>query len=106
LDLLRSIPTADVVLKDKIEFITNELTKRISERVSERLIQFLEENYEIIPKKPVVRCGDCKYWNTKTDPGIECEPGETAHYCDLDLMISRIGGFCSYGEKRDNAAIH
>ena len=51
----------------------------------------------------VVRCKDCMFWKTETDPiGIECEPGETAHYCDIDGMISRSGDFCSYGERKDN----
>lgn len=47
-------PTADVVSK---EDAINELTKEISDRI----IQALEANYEIIPKKPVVRCKDCKH---------------------------------------------
>lgn len=50
LKVLESAPTVDVV-----EIITNELTNKISERI----IQFLEENYDIIPKKPAVRCKDC-----------------------------------------------
>ena len=49
----------------------------------------------------VVRCKDCEFWRTESDPiGIECEPGETAHYCDMDGMITRSGDFCSYGERR------
>ena len=49
---IEEVPTADVVPKEKIiEFITNKLTQEISER----LIQALEANYEIIPKKPVLR---------------------------------------------------
>lgn len=51
----------------------------------------------------IVRCIDCKHWKRETDvTGIECEPGETAHYCTLDRMIWRSGDFCNYGERRDN----
>lgn len=46
----------------------------------------------------VVRCKDCRFWKTETEPiGIECEPGEHAHYCDMNGMITRTFDFCSYG---------
>lgn len=49
----------------------------------------------------VVRCKDCRYWKTVTEPiGIECEPGETAHYCAMDGMITRTFDFCSYGDRK------
>lgn len=49
----------------------------------------------------IVRCKDCQYWKTETEPiGIECEPGEDAHYCDMDGMITRTADFCSYGERK------
>lgn len=51
----------------------------------------------------VVRCKDCQYWKTETEPiGIECEPGEDAHYCDMDGMITRTADFCNYGRRRDD----
>ena len=75
-------PTVDVVEK----FI-DELTKEISDRV----IQALEANYEIIPKKPVVRCKDCKYWR------------DTDHTCRLWGGASpRLAcDYCSRGERGD-----
>ena len=45
-------PTADVVPREEM---INELVNEISDRIT----QFLEANYEIIPKKPVVRCKEC-----------------------------------------------
>lgn len=52
----------------------------------------------------VVRCRDCQYWKKETEPiGIECEPGEDAHYCDMDGMITRTADFCSYGEREKPA---
>lgn len=49
----------------------------------------------------VVRCKDCLYWKTETEPiGIECEPGEDAHYCAMDGMITRTADFCSYGDHK------
>lgn len=88
-----------------IEFIKNELTRRISER----LIQVLEENYEIILKKPVleiseyppthsveyrksveweplVRCRDCKNW----DMGV----------CTKLNRATNLHQFCDFGERR------
>ena len=77
MNLIELVPTADVVEEEKItEYITDKLTKEISERI----IQFLEANYEIIPKKsvsqvseyrykkavewePMLRCKDCKNWD-------------------------------------------
>lgn len=48
----------------------------------------------------VVRCKDCRFWITETEPiGIECEPGETAHYCELG-GIWRSGDFCKYGKRK------
>ena len=49
----------------------------------------------------VVRCKDCLYWRTETEPiGIECEPGETAHYCAMDGLITRTADYCSYGHRK------
>lgn len=51
----------------------------------------------------VVRCKDCLYWKTETEPiGIECEPGEDAHYCDMG-GITRSADFCSYGKREKPA---
>lgn len=105
----------DYLKDDKrlIEFITNELTKRISER----LIQVIEANDDIIVKKPVlrvseyrttysveyrktveweplVRCKDCKHNSLKRVSGNV--------FCDLGIGLSQIYDFCSLGERRDN----
>ena len=80
-------PTVDVA-----EDIVNELTKEISDRV----IQALEANYDIIPKKPVVRCKDCKHF--VRSEGVckmlsnNCEPPVPVYVGDDD--------FCSRGEMR------
>lgn len=48
----------------------------------------------------VVRCKDCHHWKTELEPtGIECDPGESAHYCWLDGMITRTNDYCSYGRR-------
>ena len=59
---------------------------------------------ELVSKAPtadvveVVRCKDCLYWETETEPiGIECDPGEDAHYCDMG-GITRSADYCSYGD--------
>lgn len=50
----------------------------------------------------VVRCNDCILWKIETEPlGIECECGETAHYCSIG-GITRSNDFCNYGERRKN----
>lgn len=74
-------PTADVV-----EMLIEDITKRISER----LIQFLEENYEIIPKKPAVRCKDCVHRHQTTCPFLIANAYKTSTDDD----------FCSRGERR------
>lgn len=85
---IEEVPTADVVPKERIvEFITNKLT----EEISERLIRVLEENYEIIPKKPVlVRCKDCKWFN---DFGCAIRIVDESDKPKED-------DFCSFGERR------
>lgn len=58
--VIQETPTEDAVPKEEIiDFIINKVT----DEVSERIIKFLEENYEIIPKKPVVRCKDCMWFD-------------------------------------------
>ena len=85
---VKGMQTADVV-----EIITNELTNKISERI----IKFLEENYEIIPKKPVVRCKDCKRWNT-----AECHSTAVPNFrkCMVMNVFTEPDQFCKYGERR------
>lgn len=83
LEEIENAPTADVM-----EIITNELTNKISERI----IQFLEENYEIIPKKPEVRCKDCVHRHQTTCPFLIANAYKTSSDDD----------FCSRGERRTN----
>lgn len=80
IDAIKKQSTADMV-----DIITNELTNKISERI----IRALEENYEIIPKKPAVQCKDCKH-------------REKNHYCLIwgQPYLCNDECFCSYGERR------
>lgn len=87
LKVLESAPTTDVV-----EIITNELTNKISERI----IQFLEENYEIIPKKPLVRCKECKYWETVG----ACVAKFCTRIVNTEIMKYE-DDYCSLGERRE-----
>jgi hypothetical protein len=109
-----------------IEFIKNELTKKISER----LIQILETSDEIIIKKPVlriykyqptnsieyrktvdweplVRCKDCK-WGRKVCGNIECSVDLNAptEYHGYDWFCPNgersEDGFCDKGEKKES----
>ena len=80
IEMINEMPTADVVSK---EDTINELIKEISDRIT----QFLEENYEIIPKKPQVRCKDCRFWRGK--------------YCSDFLTVDE-NGFCSWAERMDD----
>ena len=75
-----------------IEFITNELTNKISERI----IKALEENYDIIPKKPMIQCKDCKHWNT-----AECHSTVVpdVRKCMTMNVFTDSDQFCKYGER-------
>ena len=76
-----NMPTADVVEK---------LIEDITKRISERLIQFLEENYELIPKKHAVRCKDCVHRHRTTCPFLIANAYKESSDDD----------FCSRGERR------
>jgi len=65
----------------------------MTKEISERIIQFLEENYEIIPKKPVVRCKDCKYFAWFDDEKVD-------RWCGIWANKTSEDCFCSYGERR------
>lgn len=65
---------------------TDELIKRISEQI----IQAIEENYEIIPKQPAVRCKDCVHRHQTTCPFLIANAYKGSSDDD----------FCSRGEKR------
>lgn len=59
------------------------------------------KNAHIADVAEVVRCKDCVYWETETEPiGIECEPGENAHYCAMDGLITRTADYCSSGHRK------
>lgn len=86
---VKSMPTVDVVEK---------LIEDITDEISERIIKFLEENYEIIPKKPVVQCKDCKYGCVSRDVN-----GSSFRFCNSPFghgLVTEDCGYCSYGEKR------
>lgn len=92
--IVKHAQTAPVVDKDRYDrLLENSII------LSEALIRYQGGNYV-----EVVRCKDCRFWRTETDPiGIECEPGETAHYCKLDGMIWRSSDFCKYGDKKGDS---
>jgi len=104
----------DYLKDDKkfFEFITNELTKNLSERV----MQALEENDDIVIKKPVlrvseyppthsveyrkildweplVRCKDCKHWCIHKHLEIP--------WCRAMHIDRNAEDFCSDGERRE-----
>lgn len=81
---VKSMPTVDVVEK---------LIEDITDEISERIIKFLEENYEITPKKPAVQCKDCKYSEHWYKDKRRCFLWNEA---GIDVFED---GFCSYGER-------
>ena len=88
---VEGMPTADVVPK---EDMINELVKEISDRI----IQALEANYEIIPKKPVVRCKDCEYGHMIRDVN-----GLYFRVCGSFFghgHVTEDNDFCKWGERR------
>lgn len=91
---IQNAPTADVVDKERY---ANLLANSII--VCEAL-----KKYQSTDMVQVVRCKDCQFWKTETEvTGIECAPGESAHYCKLDGMIWRSGDFCSSGDRKGNS---
>ena len=44
----------------------------------------------------VVRCKDCKHWQTDWNPSIP-----DRHYCAVMDSMMKADDFCSYGEKRE-----
>lgn len=99
-----------------IEFIKNELTRSLSERV----MRVLEAEGDIIIKKPVLRVSDyppthsVEYRKTLDwEPLVRCKDCKHSdhwykdkrrcflwHEAGIDVFE---GGFCSYGERRDDA---
>ena len=45
---------------------------------------------------PVVRCKDCKNWQTDWNPSIP-----DRHYCAVMDSMMKADDFCSYGERRE-----
>lgn len=45
---------------------------------------------------PVVRCRDCKHWQTDWNPSIP-----DRHYCAVMDSMMKADDFCSYGERRE-----
>ena len=80
--VIQGVPTADVVPKEEM---INELIKEISDRV----IQAIEANYEIIPKKPVLQCKDCKHYRGLAG-------------CVLIGDCMGTDSFCAWGERRED----
>ena len=46
---------------------------------------------------PVVRCKDCKNWQTDWNPSIP-----DRHYCAVMDSMMKADDFCSYGERRED----
>lgn len=45
---------------------------------------------------PVVRCRDCKHWQTDWNPSIP-----DRHYCAVMDSMMKADDFCSYGERKE-----
>ena len=45
---------------------------------------------------PVVRCRDCKHWQTDWNPSIP-----DRHYCAVMDSMMKADDFCSYGKRRE-----
>ena len=50
---------------------------------------------------PVVRCRDCKNWETDWKPNHSID-GE--HFCPMISLVTSGEWFCAYGERRDEDA--
>ena len=53
------------------------------------------ESLEPADVVPVVRCRDCKHWQTDWNPSIP-----DRHYCAVMDSMMKADDFCSYGERR------
>ena len=106
----------DYLKDDKkfFEFITNELTKNLSERV----MQALEENDDIVIKKPVLRVSEYPPTHSVEyrkildwEPLVRCR--ECSHnrgsdndsWCEVYECRKSKDGFCDEGIK-DNGEVH
>ena len=81
---------------------TDELIKKISERI----IQALEENYEIIPKNPVVRCKDCVHLEILNGSTYYARCNWHGRLFDSFGRVDTRTWFCADGERGENAEIH
>ncbi len=68
-----------------VNHVMAEITKRDVEQVSERL--------RALGWEEVVRCRDCRYFRA----------GTNTDYCAITEKYAHQDGFCSWGEKRDDA---
>ena len=59
-------------------------------------IEDVLEDVEPADVVPVVRCKDCKNWQTDWNPSIP-----DRHYCAVMDSMMKADDFCSYGERKD-----
>ena len=56
-------------------------------------------NLPTVDAAPVVRCRDCKNWETDWKPNHSID-GE--HFCPMISLVTSGEWFCAYGERRDS----
>ena len=54
----------------------------------------IEKNIRELPSIDIVRCKECRYWNTK---GCRDGVGE----CEWAYYMTKPNDFCSYGERKE-----
>lgn len=98
---------ADVLEKNldsQLETIQMRIMSDDVKLISALLVHGIHLDIENTPTSDVVevvRCKDCVHWKTELEStGIECEPGENAHICWMDGMITRTNDYCSYGRRK------
>ena len=94
--LIQEVPTANVAPKK--EMIKEEMINELIKEISDRVIQALEANYEIIPRKPTLRCKDCDNWTS-----LNGREGICQVWSDFGISHYRYtpkDGYCSEGEMR------
>ena len=64
-----------------------------------RIIAKILDGAPTVDAVPVVRCRDCKNWETDWKPNHSID-GE--HFCPMISLVTSWEWFCAYGERRDD----
>lgn len=68
--------------------------------------ELFNENGEVVGYEyggRLVRCGDCKYWNTDWEPN-RFNPDNPTHFCDINDLFPTGDWFCKDGQRREEVA--